>query len=29
MKNRIEIDGVWYTREDNTTPEVIPHRTWY
>ena len=24
MKNRIEIDGVWYTREDNTTPEVIP-----
>ena len=24
MKDRIEIDGVWYTREDNTTPEVIP-----
>ena len=24
MKNRIEIDGVWYTREDNTTPEVKP-----
>ena len=24
MKNRIEIDGIWYTREDNTTPEVIP-----
>jgi hypothetical protein len=24
MNNRIEIDGVWYTREDNTTPEVIP-----
>ena len=24
MNNRIEIDGVWYTREDNTTPEVKP-----
>jgi len=24
MKNRIEIDGVWYIREDNTTPEVKP-----
>ncbi|MDB4272354.1 hypothetical protein N9875_00845 [bacterium] len=24
MKNRIEIDGVWYTREDNTTPKVKP-----
>jgi hypothetical protein len=24
MKNRIEIDGIWYTREDNTTPEVTP-----
>ena len=24
MKNRIEIDGVWYTREDNTTPELKP-----
>ena len=24
MKNRIEIDGVWYTRENNTTPEVKP-----
>ena len=24
MKNRIEVDGVWYTREDHTTPEVKP-----
>ena len=24
MKNRIEIDGVWYTREDILSPEVKP-----
>ena len=24
MKDRIEIDGVWYTREDSTSPKVKP-----